>query len=139
MNIFIDLVFLFIYLYTILFFELPNVETDNYIHHKFFLFIALFVFTFVTQIISKIRNNCRIDQLDIMNHSIHVATIGIIGYSVYTDLNTMEWSKDYINNMITSKYSLFLMIAVIMVLFISTIKIIRLLFAMDQTGSCDNK
>ena len=58
MNIFIDLIFLFIFLYSIMFFQMPDVETDNYIRHKLFFFVALFIFTFITQVISKIRNKC---------------------------------------------------------------------------------
>ena len=43
----------------------------------------------------------------------------------------MSFSKDYIDNTITNKYVLFMMISIIMVLFISLIKIIRVLFGND--------
>ena len=119
-----------------LFFKIPDIENDNYVNHKFILFISLFIFTFITQIIAKIRNGCKIDQMDVANKSLQVAVTAIIGYSLYVDFNVMEWSKDYVASLVDSKYSLYLLVAIIMILFIAIIKIVQLLFENEISGNC---
>lgn len=136
MNIFTDLLFLFLFLYSVLFFKIPDIENDNYINHKFILFIAIFVFAFTTQIIAKLRNNCKIDHIDTTSKSFQIAIASIIGYSLYIDLNVMEWSKDYLSSVINSKYSLYLVVSIIMIMFIATIKIIQLLFINETNNIC---
>lgn len=136
MNIFTDLLFLFLFLYSVLFFKIPDIENDNYINHKFILFLAIFVFSFTTQIIAKLRNNCAINHISLISKSLQIAVMAVIGYSLYVDLNIMEWSKDYVSSVINSKYSLYLTVSIIMIMFIAVIKIVQLIFDSETGSTC---
>ena len=130
MNIFTDLLFLFIFVYSMLFFKIPDVETDNYIYHKLIFFVTIFLFTFVSQILMKLRNDCTIVAREIFNKSLEVAISGLIGYSLYIDLTIMESTKEYMVGY--SRYILYLMIAITIILFIGIVKIVKLLFNYNE-------
>ena len=130
MNIFTDLLFLFIFVYSMLFFKIPDVETDNYIYHKLIFFVTIFLFTFVSQILMKLRNDCTIVAREIFNKSLEVAISGFIGYSLYIDLTIMESTKEYMVGY--SRYILYLMIAITIILFIGIVKIVKLLFNYNE-------
>lgn len=132
MNLLTDLIFIFVFLYIMFLFKIPDITTDNFILHKFFLYISLFLFNFVTQVIIKIKNNCKIDQNELLSKSIEVAVSGVIGYSIFIDLSIMEYTKDYIEYLTRSKYMLYLISSIIIILFISIIKIIKLLFNYNE-------
>lgn len=111
-----------------MFFNIPDISDGNYILHKLILFVSLFVFSFVTQIISGMKSKCPLNQFGLMNNSIHISTIGIIGYSLFIDLVNMETTHEYMSSLITSKYVMFLIASVIIVLLISVVKIVNMLF-----------
>lgn len=136
MNIFTDLLFLFIFIYSMLFFKIPDIETDNYIYHKLIFFVTIFLFTFISQILMKLRNNCKIIASEIFNRSLEVAISGLIGYSLYIDLTIMESTKEYMTSY--SKYILYLMIALTIVLFIGIVKIARVVFSYNENDCVKN-
>ncbi len=49
-------------------------------------------------IIKVMKKGCKISAIDIFKESIKVATIVVIGYSIYTDLSVMSWSKNIIGD-----------------------------------------
>jgi hypothetical protein len=120
------------FVYAMLFFKLPDIDDGNILQHKFIIFLSLFCFYFLVQIIGKIKNKCKIDINDITTKSLTVAVSGVMGYTLYQDLGMMEWSRNYINNFnITSRYNRCLYITVIITLFISVVRILQVLFNND--------
>ena len=86
MNTFINIFFIFIFMFIILFFKTPNITNNNYILHKIIIFALLFVYQFMLLVMSKVKNKCKIDFLEVFRYSIETAVVGVVGYSIYTDL-----------------------------------------------------
>jgi hypothetical protein len=137
MNTFIDILFIFIFIYTLLLFRVPDVTNDSYIQHKFLLFVLLFAYNYVITVISKLTNNCKIDYNEVANKSMEVAISAVIGYSLFVDLTLMDWSRGFMEELYATQsvYTIYLMITIVMILFIALIKVIRLLFN-DGMASC---
>ena len=85
MNVFLNVLFIFLFMFTILIFRLPNIYDGRFILHKFVIFVSLFCFQFILMLLSKISNKCKIDIVDIMKNSFMTAIYGILGYSIYND------------------------------------------------------
>ena len=86
MNVIINIFFIFIFTFWILFFRIPDIDNRNYLFHKLVIFALLFVYQFSLLVLSKIKNKCKIDLLDVCGYSFETAIVAIIGYSIYTDL-----------------------------------------------------
>ena len=86
MNVIINIFFIFIFTFWVLFFRIPDIDNRNYLFHKLIIFVLLFVYQFSLLVLSKIKNKCKIDLLDVCGYSFETAIVGIIGYSIYTDL-----------------------------------------------------
>lgn len=129
MNVFTEQLFIFIFLFALIYFKMPDISDDNYIYHKFMLFVSSFAFYFVIQVISKIRNNCKTDTSEMLRKSMEVAVSTIIGYSVFVDLTIMQSTRDFMTSIIQqSDYNKYLMACIITILFITIIRAIQLLF-----------
>lgn len=127
MNMFIDILILFVYILTLLYFKLPDVSNNNYLFHKFYLFIGIFGFYYVYQIIKHVINNEMIEQYTILQKSIKMATYCLIGYSIYTDLTNMDWSKTFIQKFDTPNKK-YIIISLVIITFITFIQMIDMLF-----------
>jgi hypothetical protein len=78
------------------YFQIPNVNSENYIKHKLILFGTTFGFYYVLSLIRKVgKRSCIIDPYMIIKHSLKIALLAIVGYSLFIDFNLMDWSKDY--------------------------------------------
>jgi hypothetical protein len=93
MNAFVNIFFIFLFMFVILCFKMPNIDDGNYLLHKFIIFVALFGFQFIILVMSKIKNKCKIVLTDVALTSIETAVIGVIGYSIYNDLQFMQISE----------------------------------------------
>ena len=126
MHVLLNLLFLFIYVFLILQFKILDVLDGRQILHKFIIFISIFVFQFIILVISRILNGCVVNLKDIALNALLVAVAGVVGYSVYNDMIYMGTIKKYnidkLNNTV-----LYLNITVIIIMFITFVKIIDLL------------
>jgi hypothetical protein len=95
MNIFTDTLFLFTFIFAMLYFDVPNINDDHKILHKFYLFVSITVFYFLIQLIKKIKNKCKIEPSVIFQQSIMTGLICILGYSLYIDFTLMERYKEF--------------------------------------------
>lgn len=116
------MIFLFIFLYALLFFGVPDITDTNYPFHKLVLFLLLFGYTYITTIIDVIRERKTIDQIMPLDRALKVGLIGVIGYSLFVDWINMD------DLMFDSRYSLYLMATSVMVGSITVMKIAYLLF-----------
>lgn len=121
MNIFINLLLIFVFLYGLFNLRVPNLTNNNFILNKFIIFISLVCFQFIIIIIQKIKNNCKIDINEVLNNSINIGLFGIIGYSLYNDLIWMY-------NLNISTKRMYLYVTLIIILFIAFVKFLKILF-----------
>ena len=133
MHIITNTLLIFFFLMGTLYLNIPNIHTTNYIGHKFILFISLFCFQFVVDILSKIINRCSIYIKDIAYNSLLVATAGVIGYSLYNDLHYNGINISFFKS--GSKFT-YMNVAVIITLFIAVIQIIRLVIFSSKHTEC---
>ena len=135
MNIFTDILFLFVYIMSLLYFRIPNVTNNNYLYHKFYLFISIFGFYYVIQLIKKIKNNCKVDSNILLQQSLNMALYCVIGYSIYVDLIYMDSTKQYFGDIsIVDPNKRFLVISLIIVTFVTLIQLVGMLF--KNTTDC---
>lgn len=132
MNLFTDALFMFIYLFALFYFGIPNIKNDNYLLHKLVIFLAIFAFNYIIQLIKNIRNQCKVDPIKILVNSLFMGLIATVGYSIYVDLVHMSWSKDFIINTFsdlkyddTKRYSA---LSLLIVFSVIIIKLIGLMF-----------
>jgi hypothetical protein len=86
MNIFLNIFFIFLFMYTLIIFRLPNIYDSRFVLHKFVIFTSVFCFQFILLLLSKIGNKCKIDIIEIFKNSFMTAIYGILGYSIYNDM-----------------------------------------------------
>jgi hypothetical protein len=130
MHIITNLIFILFFLVVMFYFKIPNIHNQNYIEHKFLIFISLFCFQFVLSILNKIIYKCKINITEIACNSLIIATSAIIGYSLYNDLNYIDYDISFFN--MNTKY-MYINVAIIITLFISIIQIIKLLITTNNT------
>lgn len=134
MNIFTDILFLFIYILTLFFLRIPNITNNNYITHKFYLFVAVFGYYYIIQLIKKIKNGCKVDPYSILYQSLNMAIYCVLGYAIFIDLLYMDWSKDYFGS-IENQSKRFITCAFVIILFVTLIKLMITIFK-TQVDDC---
>jgi hypothetical protein len=128
MNTFIDILFTFIFLFTMFFFEIPDLNNDNYLNHKLIIFVSLFMFNYLSKLLKKMRNHCKIIQQELIDDSLYLSLFGVLGYSLFVDLKIMTWSKNLITSMYSSVFSLNIIVAITITLMVTIVKVFRLVF-----------
>ncbi len=135
MNIFTNLIFTFVFLNIITYFNFPNINNDSYIKHKLMIFLAVFFFQISLSIIAKIKNNCKIVLKDIIQDSLMKAIFAVLGYSIYIDLIAMEGTKGYIKDNVNSDV-LPILVSMVIVLFLAIAKTLEVMFANPPVDLC---
>lgn len=126
MNTFINIFFVFIFIFIILYFKAPNISNNNYILHKLIIFALLFIYQFMLLVMSKIKNKCKIDFSEVFKYSMETAIVGVIGYSIYTDLQYYKLNDDPL--FVTDQNMQYLYITIIITLLLTFVNTIKLLF-----------
>lgn len=128
-NIFTDVLFLFIYIFTLFFLRLPDVTNSNYFMHKIFIFISVFAFSYVLELIKLIKNECKIDTNIILQKSLNTAIYCALGYSIYVDMLYMNSTSSYFGNIAeVNLTNRFLVISLIIIVFVTSVRLVELLF-----------
>lgn len=132
MNPFINLLILFIFVGILFALNIVNINSDNYLFTKFALFILLFCFQFVLELLTKMSNNCKIYTKTLLGASVHIALLGVLGYSVCIDLKHMNLTKNIVHNITMNKKMAILCTTIIIIAVIAIAKSIELLFNFDN-------
>lgn len=90
MNTLFNIIILFIFVFVLLMLNIPQIEGDQYIKQKLYIFFGVFLFEFIVNLFIAIYKKCIINLKKIAKDSLLTALIATIGYSVYNDL---VWSK----------------------------------------------
>lgn len=137
MNIFTDVLFLFVYIMTLLYFRIPDIANNNYLTHKFYLFISIFGYYYVIQMIKKVKNKCPIEPYDLLKESINMSLFCLLGYSIYVDMMYMDQTKGYFGDITTVDINKrFVVVSLIMVLFVTVVQLIKMMFK-NSPDECD--
>ena len=127
MNTLSNLLIMLIFIYVSLLVGVPGTNTDNVLRQKFFLFAGITIFQFLLHVVTQIKKNPekRVKVNEMISDSIQVASAAVIGFSVYVDLVSMEWSKVVIEPYLGTRSKNSLMISLTVISFISLLKIFK--------------
>ena len=124
MNSFINIFFIFIFIFGMLLCKIPNINNRNLMVHKLIIFSLLFIYQFSLLTISHIKSKCKLDFLEIFKYSIETAVLGVIGYSLFNDLKYSSGLD--INSMLVmndkTKYLYIAIIISLLLVFVNTVK-----------------
>lgn len=140
MNVFTDILFLFVYIITMLYLEMPDIKNTNYPIHKLYLFVGIFVYYFVVQIIKKIKNKCSIDPFVLLQDSLIISLFCVLGYSLFVDFKYWDHTKEYMTEIdiesSTSMLKGYSTVALIIVSFVTVVQFVKILFK-GKVSECD--
>lgn len=139
MNHCINILSIFIIIFSLFFFKFINIKDGKPILHKFLIFISVFLFQFIIELMLKLKNECKFLWRDIFKSSIETALVCVIGYSIFIDTQFMG---NTISNLpitdcpnkpdlfYTNKISLilYLQVAIIITLMITFYRILQMIF-----------
>jgi len=128
MNSFNEILFIFLFIYFLLMINIPDVNDDNVLMHKFIIFVSLFSFSLMLQIIEKIRNKKEIIIGEVFNEAFIVSILGVLGYTIYCDMfviqSTSNFAIEYLRS--ESKMINYAIVATSIIMFIVAVRIIQL-------------
>lgn len=136
MSIFTDLIFIYVYIATLIFLGFISFETDNYLLQKLYLFISIFIFTSLMEVLKTFKTECKKTGKDIFNESLKIGVTSVVGLMIYTDMLHMSWSQEMFENINESSFNRSLIVPLIVVLTIMTVKITYVMFDADE-NKCD--
>ena len=136
MSIFTDLIFIYVYIATLIFLGFINFDTDNYLSQKLYLFIAVLIFTSLMETLKTFKTNCKKTGKNIFNASLKTGILAVMGLMIYTDLLHMNWSQEIFENINSSTFNRSLIIPLITVSTIMIVKLIYVMFDSDE-DKCD--
>ena len=134
MNLITDIIYIYVYLVILVFLRFIDLDYDNYLLQKFYIFISIFVFTSLLEVIKKVKNECPSRENYIISNAFSSAVIAVLGFTIYVDLVHMSltrYSFEYIN---LSNFYKTLFVPLIIVLTMMTFRLIYLLF--DYKSEC---
>lgn len=98
-------------------------DKKNAISYKIYLFLFVFVLNFMFQIFANLINHIKISIDELIEMSINNALLSVVAYSVYDDLSYNGFFNQY------THYQKSLILILLIIGFITTIKILELLIS----------
>lgn len=95
MDFILHIVIMFIFIFVLLMLNFPKLSSNDYLLTKIYLFVSIFIFESVLQIIFLWRNSKIINFATVLQKSLFSSLFAVVGYSVYCDIA------------VSKKYSLF--------------------------------
>lgn len=128
MSVIIETIFLFIYLITLFYFRFPDITNNNYLFHKLVIFVSTFVFKFVAELFKKIKENQKVDPIEILKESVHYSLYNILGYSIYIDLMYMKFPCENLCIDINSDNQRFIVASFVTTMFVGMAGLVKSVF-----------
>jgi hypothetical protein len=104
MNPFTDIIFIFVFVFTLLQFGLINIDTTHPVLVKIYIFIAVTLFAFMLHSMKAIRRVTHINIWDIVTSGVIVGFLSFVGSTFYYDMVYTAETKPIIVNMIDNTY-----------------------------------
>jgi hypothetical protein len=111
--------------------KFPNINNnDNFLIHKVYIFLALFIYQFLLDIIASVRKGFKVQINKVLDRSIHTGLYAVLGYSIYVDLRYMSFTKDLVSNMVNNnnKELNYLYLTLMITVTIALMKFIKIMF-----------
>lgn len=135
MNTFVDLVFIFVFVFVITHFMIVNVESPNVITQKLLIFLAVTIFATLLSVMKSIRRQCPVNTWRAINSGILVGLFAYIGHTVLFDLNYMQNTRGWVQSTRESiPGGLEILLPLMIILAIAFGKSMRYIFTADD---CD--
>ena len=90
MNVLIHLLILFIFIFALLMMNIPQINDDEFIQQKLYIFVGIFLFEFIIGIISAIFKKCVVNISKIARSSLQSAFLAVIATAIYNDLDRLD-------------------------------------------------
>ena len=103
MNLLLNIILMFVFIFLSLIIGVPGTGNNNPIKNKAYLFFGIFIFQLLIDLVEKIRNKCKVEIRDLIQRGVFIATISVIGYSIYIDLSLIESTKTYLKKVATNR------------------------------------
>ena len=85
----------YVYLVILVFLRFIDLDYDNYLLQKFYIFISIFVFTSLLEVIKKVKNECPSKESSIISNAFSSAIVAVLGFTIYVDLVHMSLNLFY--------------------------------------------
>jgi hypothetical protein len=102
MNIFTDIVFIFVFIFTLLQFGIINIKTTNIIIQKFYIFIAVTMFCWLLYSMKSIRRQNSIKIWDMISNGLIIGMLAYVGHTLFFDMYYMPETHILLSNNIDS-------------------------------------
>lgn len=86
----IRLVILFIFVLSLLIMNIPNLDDNDNLSKKLYIFCGVFMFEFIISIATTLYNKKIIDIGKIVKYSLQSSLFAALGYSIWSDINTQN-------------------------------------------------
>lgn len=136
MQILLNLILQLFFIYFALLIGIPGTSGDNMLKNKLILFFGIVIFQIFIKSTMKIKFRCKFATKKIINESLFIGLLSIIGYSFYLDLSLMSYTRNLFSDLNSSKYLYPFIVTSIINLFILFIFLIQIIFNI-QIDKCD--
>lgn len=135
MNEITDIVFIFVFIYVITYFGIINLRGHQHIIiQKVYLFIAVFIFSSVLELLKFVRKKTPVKTWSIFGNALFIAMLSFIGLTIMYDMNYDENTRPAFDTVRSSMRPEFVP-CVFIAITIALGKSIKYLFAND---CCEN-
>ncbi len=97
MNDFTDIVFIFIFVFVITYYDIVNIRTNNIIVQKILICLGVFVFTFVLELLKSTNTHHSVNIGASIARSILTAMSAFIGHTLLIDLGYIDATKECVD------------------------------------------
>ena len=104
MNIFTDILFIFVFVFIILHFKLIDITSQNVVTQKTLMFVSVTIFASLLYAIKSIRHNKPINTWDVINSGVIIGILSFIGHTFLFDMWYMKESSEWLKSHIDEKY-----------------------------------
>lgn len=104
MNPFTDIVFIFVFVFTLLHFGVININTTHPVLIKLYIFFAVTLFSWMLYSMKSIRRQCPIKIWDVISSGLIIGMLGFVGTTFYYDMIYTAETKPIIVGMLDKVY-----------------------------------
>lgn len=136
MNIFTDIIFIFVFVFILCHFEIINITNTNIIKQKILLFIAVTLFASTMYIMKTIRKKTPIDIWNSFSNGLLIGLFAYIGHTLLFDLWYIPETNKWLIDIVDDKYiTLNILLAIFVVISIAFSKSFGYIFVNETNCS----
>lgn len=104
MNIFTDVVFIFVFVFVILHFGVINIRGMSIVLQKIYMFIAVTIFASFLYLMKAIRRQQTIKTWNIIHNGLFIGLLAFIGHTVMFDMLYAPETQSWVTSFADGKY-----------------------------------